>query len=59
MLCRDDYLINLRKKRDALRREMCFGGKSLSHSKGTEMHRQHKELGMAISRRRQELRRMG
>jgi Protein of unknown function (DUF3435) len=59
IICRDHYLIDLRKQRDALRREMCFGGKSLSHAKGTEMHRRHKELGKVISRRRQELRQMG
>lgn len=59
ILCRDHYLIDLRRQRDALRREICFGGKRLSHAKGTEMHRQHNELGKLITRRRQELRRMG
>ena len=59
ILCRDEYLIDLRKQRDALRREMCFGGQSLSRAKGSDMHRRHKELGKAITRRRQELRRVG
>jgi Protein of unknown function (DUF3435) len=59
MLCRDRYLIGLRKEREALRREMCFGGKRLSSAQGTAMYQRHKDLGKAITRRRQELRRLG
>ena len=59
ILCRDRYLVDLRQRREVLRREICFGGKALSHARGTEMHRQHEELGKVISRRRQDLRRMG
>jgi Protein of unknown function (DUF3435) len=51
MLCRDPHL--------TLSREIRFGGKSLSSARGTEIHRRHSELGKAISRRRQELRRKG
>ena len=58
-LSRNPFLLDLRTKREALRREICFGGKALSDAKGTDMHRQHAELGKAITRRRQELRRMG
>jgi hypothetical protein len=59
ILCRDSYLIDLRKKRGTLRREMCFGGKSIPSARGTEIHRRYTELGKAITRRWQELRRMG
>ena len=59
MLCRDPHLINLRRQREALSQEIHFGGKSLSSARGTEMYQRHSELGKAISRRRQELRRKG
>jgi hypothetical protein len=56
-LCHEPHLTNLRRQREALSREIRFGGKSLERARGTEMHRRHNELGKAISRRRQELRR--
>jgi hypothetical protein len=59
MLCRDPHLTNLRRQREALSREIRFEGKSLSSARGTEMYQRHSELGKAISRRRQELRRKG
>jgi Protein of unknown function (DUF3435) len=59
MLCRDPYLTDLRRQRDVLRRDMCFGGKSIVSARGTDIHRRHSELGKAISRRRVELRRKG
>jgi hypothetical protein len=59
MLCRDPYLTDLRRQRDVLRRDMCFGGKSTASARGTDIHRRHSELGKAISRRRVELRRKG
>ena len=59
ILCRDRHLVDLRRQREAIRREICFGGRPLSHAKGTDLHRQHTELGKAIARRRRDLRRMG
>ena len=38
---------------------MCFGGNSISSARGTEAYQRHRELGKAITRRRQELRRKG
>ena len=59
ILYRDPHLVDLRRQREAIRREICFGGLPLSHVKGTELHQQHAQLGKAITRRRQDLRRMG
>ena len=58
-LCHDRHLIGLRTERETLRREMCFGGKRLSSARGTAKYQRHQDLGKAITRRRQELRRMG
>ena len=59
LLSRDPFLTDLRQKHAALRREMYFGGKSAQSARGTEIHQRHTELGKAIARRRQELRRKG
>jgi hypothetical protein len=56
ILCRDPYFGRLREEHAALRRQMCFGEKSIPSARGTEIYRHHSELGKAITRRRQELR---
>jgi Protein of unknown function (DUF3435) len=59
LLCRDPYLIDLRKERASLHQAMRFGGKPLSSALGTQNHHRHVELGKEIARRRQVLRRQG
>ncbi|KAL9112311.1 MAG: hypothetical protein Q9227_003429 [Pyrenula ochraceoflavens] len=58
-LCGDPYLTGLRRERAALHRQMRFGGKSISSATDTNIHQRYSELGKAINRRRQKLRRKG
>ena len=53
------YLTSLCHERAALHLQMRFVGKSISSAKGTEIYQHFSELGKAINRRRQELRRKG